>query len=119
PGEPLLDPFCGSGTIAIEAAMQASGAPAGALRDFSCARWPVLAAAYPALRLAASKLSQEPSHSAPITASDRDKGAVAAAQANAGRAGVEGAIEFAVRPFAACEPIAPSGLLLTNPPYGL
>ena len=32
------------------------GAPAGALRDFSCARWPVLAAAYPALRAAATRL---------------------------------------------------------------
>lgn len=119
PGEPLIDPFCGSGTIAIEAALQANGAPAGALRDFSCARWPVLAAAYPALRAAAFNLSQKPSQCGPIVASDRDQGAVAAAQANAARAGVDAAITFAVRPFAACEPCTPSGLLLTNPPYGV
>jgi len=119
PGEPLLDPFCGSGTIAIEAALQAHGRPAGALRDFSCARWPVLAAAYPALRKAAFGLSREPCPYAPIVASDRDEGAVAAARANAQRAGVDAAIAFAVRPFAACEPFSASGLLLTNPPYGL
>src|SRR5690606_30614720 len=65
------------------------------------------------------RLSQEPSHRAPITASDRDQGAITAARANADRAGVGAAIQFAVRPFAACEPFAPSGLLLTNPPYGL
>ncbi|MDC0717635.1 THUMP domain-containing class I SAM-dependent RNA methyltransferase [Nannocystis bainbridge] len=119
PGEPLLDPFCGSGTIAIEAALIAHGKPAGALRDFSCARWPALAAAYPALRKAAASLTQEPCPYAPIVASDRDEGAVAAARANAQRAGVDGAIAFAVRPFAACEPFSARGLLLTNPPYGL
>jgi putative N6-adenine-specific DNA methylase len=119
PGEPLLDPFCGSGTIAIEAALQAHGKPAGALREFACARWPALAAAYPALRAAAADLSPAPCASAPILASDRDPGAVEAARANARRAGVEGAITFAVRPFAACEPVGPRGLLLTNPPYGV
>ncbi|MCY1055855.1 RNA methyltransferase [Nannocystis sp. SCPEA4] len=119
PGEPLLDPFCGSGTIAIEAALQAHGVPAGALRDFSCARWPALSAAYPALRRAATKLSRAPCPYAPIVASDRDEGAVAAARANAQRAGVDAAIAFSVRPFAACEPFSARGLLLTNPPYGI
>lgn len=119
PGEPLLDPFCGSGTIAIEAALIAAGRPPGALRDFACARWPVLAAAYPALRAAADGLAPAPCPHAPIIASDRDSGAVEAARANARRAGVEAAIAFGVRPFAACDPCGPRGLLLTNPPYGV
>lgn len=119
PGEPLLDPFCGSGTIAIEAARLAAGVPAGVLRDFACARWPVLAAAYPALRAAAATRVAPPAASAPILASDRDPGAVQAARENARRAGVEDTISFAVQPFAACRPCGPRGLLLTNPPYGL
>lgn len=119
PGEPLLDPFCGSGTIAIEAALIAAGRPAGALRDFACARWPALAAAYPGLRAAAERLSPAPCPFAPISASDRDAGAIAAARANAQRAGVDAAIDFSVRPLAACGPNADRGLVLTNPPYGL
>lgn len=119
PGEPLLDPFCGSGTIAIEAALIAAGRPAGALRAFACARWPALAADYPALRAAAERLSPGPCPSAPIAASDRDPGAIEAARANARRAGVEAAIDLAVRPFADCRPTEGRGLVLTNPPYGL
>lgn len=121
PGEPLLDPFCGSGTIAIEAALQTSGRPAGALREFACARWPALAGAYPALRAAAEALSRGTCREGPVavSASDRDPGAIEAARANARRAGVESAIALANRPFAGCEPPAASGLLVTNPPYGL
>lgn len=121
PDEPLLDPFCGSGTIAIEAALRAAGRPAGALRGFACARWPALAGAYPALRAAAEAMAAKtcPSGQASIAASDRDPGAIEAARANARRAGVEAAVGFAARAFAACEPSAARGLLVTNPPYGL
>jgi putative N6-adenine-specific DNA methylase len=118
PGEPLLDPFCGSGTIAIEAALIAAGRPTGALREFACARWPALSGIYPGLRAAAERLSSAPCPFAPIAASDRDPGAIEAARANAQRAGVDAAIDFHVRPFAACAPFADRGLVLTNPPYG-
>jgi putative N6-adenine-specific DNA methylase len=118
PGEPLLDPFCGSGTIAIEAALIAAGRPTGALREFACARWPALCSIYPGLRAAAERLSSAPCPFAPIAASDRDPGAIEAARANAQRAGVDAAIDFHVRPFAACAPFADRGLVLTNPPYG-
>lgn len=37
---PLIDPFCGSGTIPIEAALMASGIPVGRLRSFSFTKWP-------------------------------------------------------------------------------
>lgn len=121
PDEPLLDPFCGSGTIAVEAALIARSRPAGALRGFACARWPALAGAYPALRARAERryASSCPPGQIMIFASDRDPGAIEAARANAQRAGVDDAITFAARPLAACEPPAPRGLILTNPPYGL
>lgn len=121
PDEPLLDPFCGSGTIAVEAALIARSRPPGALRGFACARWPALAGAYPALRARAERAVETscPPGQPTIFASDRDPGATQAARANAQRAGVADAIAFATRPFAACEPPAPRGLVLTNPPYGL
>lgn len=54
-----------------------------------------------------------------IAASDRDEGAIAAARANAERAGVAGDIEFSTRPISAAEPIGKApGLVIANPPYG-
>ena len=55
----------------------------------------------------------------PIFGSDRDDGAVEAAQANAVRATVDGAIEFSVRPISAIEATAERGWLVSNPPYGV
>ncbi len=53
-----------------------------------------------------------------ILGSDRDAGAIAAAQANAGRAGVRGAATFACHALSAIDPPAGPGFVVTNPPYG-
>lgn len=121
PGEALCDPFCGSGTIAIEAAGLLLGLPPGRLRPpplqhlalFDASAW---------RSVAAERRTVPPP--APIAASDRDAGAVAAARANAERAGVATAITFTTAAFTAqpwlAEPgSAPkSGLLACNPPFG-
>jgi len=57
--------------------------------------------------------------SAAIFASDRDAGAIRAAQANAARAGVETSIQFTVAPLSAAPAPATAGTLITNPPYGV
>jgi putative N6-adenine-specific DNA methylase len=113
---PLLDPFCGSGTIPIEAALMAAGIPPGWKRRFAFMDWPGFdARAWQALlgevrpRLAGVQ----------ILASDRDAGAAAMAQANAERAGVAGMIAFSQRAVSAIEPPAGPGWVVTNPPYGL
>jgi putative N6-adenine-specific DNA methylase len=59
-----------------------------------------------------------------IVASDRDEGAIAAARANAARAGVDGDIRFEVRPLSALGadaglPGGGAGWLVSNPPYGV
>ena len=120
---PLMDPFCGSGTIAIEAAMLANHIPAGILRKFSFMDWPgydnTLMASLLATHDETTRI-QHPSSANPpmIFASDRDPGAIRIAQSNADRAGVAHLIEFVQRPISAIEPSG-QGWIVTNPPYGV
>lgn len=115
---PLLDPFCGSGTIAIEAALMAKGMPPGAKRRFAFMDWPGYDGRLweALLEQARSQIAGE----APIIqASDRDAGAIELARANAERAGVASDIEFACRAVSALQPPPAPGWVVTNPPYGL
>lgn len=115
---PLIDPFCGSGTIAIEAACMARRIPPGKERRFAFMDWPNYD---PALwnTLLAAAVSHERTEAASISASDRDAGAVRMAQANAERAGVLGDIQFTCQAVSAIEPPAGPGWLVMNPPYGV
>jgi putative N6-adenine-specific DNA methylase len=121
---PLLDPLCGSGTIAIEAALIARCiAPGIALVDrepraFRFLDWPSRPDVDWDARVARARDVVQPAAPAPILASDRNPGAIRAAIANAQRAGVAGDIEFATRPLSAVTPPAPAGWIVTNPPYG-
>ncbi|HSQ26711.1 MAG TPA: class I SAM-dependent RNA methyltransferase [Anaerolineales bacterium] len=113
----LVDPFCGSGTIPIEAALLARNIPAGLNRTFAFMNWQdfdsqlwrtILKEARQAVR----------TDCPPILASDRDAGAIEMAKANAERAGVLANIEFSCRAVSAIEPKS-KGWVVTNPPYGL
>jgi len=115
---PLLDPFCGSGTIPIEAALLARRVPPGYTRRFAFMDWPhfdskfwnkLLAKAGKAIVSAIPK----------IIASDRDAGAIQAAQANAERAGVADCIQFSCKAISAIDPPSDPGWVVTNPPYGV
>jgi putative N6-adenine-specific DNA methylase len=115
---PLLDPFCGSGTIPIEAALLARRVPAGYRRRFAFMDWPRFDSKFwNGLLAGAAKaiVSDVPN----ITGSDRDAGAIRAAQANAERAGVLGCIEFSHRAISAIDPPPGPGWVVTNPPYGV
>lgn len=115
---PLLDPFCGSGTIAIEAALLAKNIAPGRGRRFAFTQWPDFDAALwqTLITEAGTRTKASPP---PILASDRDAGAIDAAQANADRAGVGDVIEFSCRAISAIEPPAGLGWVVTNPPYGV
>lgn len=117
---PLLDPFCGSGTIAIEAARMAARIPPGWDRTFACEHWPGFDAAIrPTVREACGLNIRTPASSPLILASDRDTGAVESAKENARRAGVPGWIDFTCRPVSSVAFPEPLGHLVTNPPYGI
>ena len=115
--EPFIDPFCGSGTIAIEAAMAALNIAPGARRSFDAEAW----------EFYDSRVFQEEKKAAiaaerhevlPIVASDLDKRAVAQTRENARRAGVLDCITVE-QADAAKREYPDIGVLITNPPYGV
>jgi putative N6-adenine-specific DNA methylase len=115
---PLLDPFCGSGTIPIEAALWARAIAPGKDRRFAFMDWPDFAAdVWEKVRAAAIAAERDAAPS--ILASDRDAGAIRAAEANAARAGVAGDITFACQAVSAIAPPTRPGWVVTNPPYGV
>jgi putative N6-adenine-specific DNA methylase len=118
PATPLIDPFCGSGTIPVEAALKARGIPPGLEREFAFERWLKRGErGWEALR-AEARAAIVPRAPAPILGSDRDAGAIDAARRNAERAGVADDIEFRQLALSSVDPPARVGALVSNPPYG-
>ncbi|MGB8297452.1 MAG: SAM-dependent methyltransferase [Polyangia bacterium] len=116
PALPLVDPMCGAGTIAIEAAALARQMAPGLARAFAFERWPVHdASSWQALRDSAVAL---PSTPAAILAMDRDARAVDTARRNAERAHVLSDVGFAAAAFGKGRIPPQPGLLVVNPPYG-
>ena len=114
----LLDPLCGAGTLVIEAARLALKVPPGQDRGFAVSELPFHAPAVfdqalrgllPAAPLPALR---------PLWGSDRDQGAVLAAQANAERGGVGDVVRFSVGALSRAELPEGPGLIVANPPYG-
>jgi 23S rRNA (guanine2445-N2)-methyltransferase / 23S rRNA (guanine2069-N7)-methyltransferase len=120
-GEPILDPMCGSGTLAIEAATIAAGMAPGLwrarrrahgffrFRDCDKALSDQLLAALEARVGAPTGV---------FAASDLDSKAVEAARACAEAAGVAGFMTIDQKHFEQARPVGDSGLVVTNPPYG-
>jgi putative N6-adenine-specific DNA methylase len=117
---PLVDPLCGSGTIAIEGAWMARRIAPGASRAFAIERWPDVTEARGRevrAELAKHVLSSAPG---PILGSDRDAGAIEAARGNAARAGVTDDVALGVHVLSAAPiPNDERGWIVTNPPYGV
>jgi putative N6-adenine-specific DNA methylase len=117
---PLIDPFCGSGTLPIEAALIALGVAPGIARPLGFERLrPHDDSAWKALK-AASRARIKPNLPVPIVGSDRDARAIEHARRNAERAGLApDAIDWRVGEAQNLDPGARSaGLMIGNPPYG-
>ncbi|RZL07972.1 MAG: class I SAM-dependent RNA methyltransferase [Rubrivivax sp.] len=115
----LLDPCCGSGTIAIEAAQIACGIAAGLLRRFAFERLKPFQSQLPAwqqLKQAAKARVHAPA--VPIFAGDVSFRMTDFATRNAERAGVLHAIEFKTADALQRTAPASGGVLMFNPPYG-
>ncbi len=116
---PLLDPLCGSGTIAIEAALLARRIAPGIRRNFGFQLWPGYdKGLWESLSAKAREveLSRAPGV---LMASDRDDGVVQSAKENAERACVLNDIDLQARPISDIQPPAEPGFIVTNPPYGI
>lgn len=114
--EQFFDPFCGSGTIAIEAALAALNRAPGLSRHFSAMDWPGFEEKL-WNGMADELRSKEYSGDYHIFASDIDPKCVETARHNAELAGVSGHISFSVGDARAFAPSG-GGVLVINPPYG-
>ena len=115
--DPFCDPFCGSGTIPIEAALIAKNRAPGLSRSFSAQRWRWLDSGL-WLAAAGEAMDKEYHGTYDIWGGDIDPRAVAIARSNAEKAEVEDTVRFAVADAAAFRREEPYGRIVTNPPYG-
>jgi putative N6-adenine-specific DNA methylase len=115
----LTDPMCGSGTIPIEGALIARRMAPGRARSFAFQKWPKADAKMWRFLLEKAHAGELPKSPVQIVGADRDAGAIAAAKANAERAGVANDIMFVKQSISALTPAEPPGLVVVNPPYGV
>ena len=116
--QPFQDPFCGSGTIVIEAAWIATRRAPGLMRrfgfeklkNFDAALWKKLK------HEAETQIRPAP---APISGSDNDRHMIRAAVANAQAAEVDTFVRFEVKDAQDTRPNGEGGILISNPPYGV
>ncbi len=115
---PFLDPFCGSGTIPIEAALYAKKIAPGINRRFVSETWRTVGKAlYNDIREEARAM-EDRDFETHIFASDIDPQAVALAKENAKKAGVDKYITFSVADASKVDIFTEKGVIVCNPPYG-
>lgn len=115
----LVDPFCGSGTFPIEAAMMAANIAPGMNRSFTAEKWTNLIPKklwYDTVD-EASDLIREPEET-DIQGYDADEDVIRIARRNAAEAGVEHMIHFQRRDVRDLSHPKKYGFIITNPPYG-
>lgn len=115
----LVDPFCGSGTIPIEAAMMAANIAPGMNRTFTAESWPhIVSPENWCDALEEAREMVDLSVTPDIQGYDIDEQMVSIARQNARLAGVEKLIHFQRRSVADLSHPKKYGFLITNPPYG-
>ncbi|MBO4497850.1 MAG: class I SAM-dependent RNA methyltransferase [Lachnospiraceae bacterium] len=114
----LVDPFCGCGTIPIEAAMIGRNIAPGVSRSFAGESYPFITASMWANAREEAKSLAVPDRKMSIEGYDIDGEIVAAARQNAAAAGVLDTIHFQARDMRALSSSHQYGFIITNPPYG-
>ncbi len=115
--DPFRDPFCGSGTIAIEAALIAKNRAPGLERSFDAQKWRWLDGKY-WLDAAGEAMDREFDGNYDIRGGDIDPKAVRIARENAVKAGVEDIVRFDEADVKKFRCQGEYGQIVTNPPYG-
>ncbi len=114
----LVDPFCGSGTFLIEAAMMAANIAPGRNRGFIARDWPAVPEKNWREAMEEADELSDASVSTAIQGYDADEKVVALARDNARRAGVDHLIHFQARSVSQLSHSKKYGFLIANPPYG-
>ncbi len=115
--DPFCDPFCGSGTIPIEAALIAKNRAPGLNREFAAENWSNLKKAY-WIQAANEAMDKEFDRVYDIWGGDLDPKSVELSRANAELAGVEDSVRFEQYDARRFYSTNEYGRLVTNPPYG-
>ena len=118
PERPLVDPFCGSGTIAIEAALIGRCIPPGIRRSFAWQQWPNANGIDVNKFQNAIEPRKQISEPLQIAATDIDPDVLKCARENAEKAGVVRDIHFQQKSFEELRSKRQYGCTITNPPYG-
>ena len=118
PGRVLADPFCGTGTIPIEAALIGRNIAPGLQRTFAAETWPTLDARFWKLAREEARDLVRPALAERLLGYDIDADALSLARYHAEQAGVAGDIHWQQRPFSELRAKAEYGCIVTNPPYG-
>lgn len=118
PETSLIDPFCGSGTIPIEAAMIGLNIAPGMNRNFAAEAWPLIPKELWHEARRETHDRAEFGRELDITGTDISEEMIKTARSNAAEAGVEDAIHFQTRPFAELSSKKKYGKIICNPPYG-
>ena len=114
----LYDPFCGSGTIPIEAAMIGRNIAPGLARDFASKHWHIVPQTIWKEETKQAYQAIDYDTEISIFASDINLKNLNAAQENAEEAGVDDCIQFSVKDFRDMDVEDNYGVLISNPPYG-
>lgn len=118
PSRMLVDPFCGSGTIPIEAALIARKVAPGINREFASSQWSQIGAqAWESCREAA-RAQIDRDVELQIIGTDRDAEVLSLARYHAREAGVESDIHFQQKNFDELRSKHQYGCVICNPPYG-
>ncbi len=119
PDRTFYDPFCGSGTLCIEAAMIARNIAPGLERDFASSTWPSVGEKIykDQRRKAMAKIDND--ITLHMLGSDTDKRSILRARDNAENAGVAEDIQFFMKDMRAVDLVDDYGVVVTNPPYGM
>jgi len=115
---PFLDPFCGGGTLAIEAALIGRNRAPGRDRSFAAESWPSLGSSIWKRARQEARDREKPSLPLPLEASDREEKVLSLARRSAARASVADDVRFLRRDFTQVSSEREYGCLVTNPPYG-
>ncbi len=115
---PFIDPFCGSGTIPIEAAMYALNIAPGKMRRFECEKWDMFKNNIFNDAREEAVENEQWDREVNIFASDIDPDAVSLAISNAKKAGVDKKIKFFRADVKDVRAFKDKGIVMCNPPYG-
>jgi len=116
------DPFCGSGTILIEAAMIATNTPPSLYRkEFGFSAWrDHQSGLFDRVKEALiSKIDKNPANLPLMLGSDQSADAINITRQNLKNCGLQDVVKLQVLPFEFTKPATPIGLMVTNPPYGV